>query len=134
MNHYELHKFLDFILSMDIAHNADPRAIFDPLMAGFNLWATPQFHPDDPLWIEVLPFMDRGAWTKPCAYVGTVYYMHQSKVLEFSTDAYLLQDRRLLRGWKAIHNRTVDVTWTRSITHQVFERLGLDCPEMILTD
>lgn len=120
-------KIFLFVRNYDIATNPAPEAIFDPLTSGFNIWATPEDHPAGHEWNEVVEFMDQGAYTKKCAFVGTAWWNSHEGVLELDTDAYIMQDRL---GWKPreIANRFHDVEWCKRKIEWVFEKMGATCP------
>ena len=66
---------LDLARQLDIATNPHPRAIFEAGNGGFQVWCTPQDHPQGWNGISMIP----GAFSKPCEYVGgpdsvDVYY------------------------------------------------------------
>lgn len=118
-------KIFLFIRDYDIATNPNPEAIFDPLTSGFNIWATPTDHPAGHEWNEVVGFMDQGAYTKKCAFVGTAWYDAHNGVIELESDAYILNDRL---GVKNFHNRPDDTAWLLTKIGWVFGKMGVTCP------
>lgn len=118
-----------FIRDYDIARNPAPEAIYDPLTSGFNIWATQTDHPAGEEWEKVAPFMDQGAYTKKCAFVGTAFWNSHDNIMELDTDAYIMQDRL---GWKPreIANRPIDLEWCRHKIEWVFGKMGIPCPDI----
>src|SRR5437867_3186699 len=78
--------------TLDISEEPAPRALFDPLLSGFNIWCTPEDHPVG--WEGVN--MDAGAFSKPCEYVATATWGWGGECIthiELETEAYALRDR-----------------------------------------
>ncbi|MDX1522976.1 MAG: hypothetical protein R3264_15210 [Anaerolineae bacterium] len=74
MSYYSEHQRLRPVLKkardLNISSNPAPEALFDPLPAGFNIWATPEDHPEG--WEDIE--MDQAAFSKPCAFVASVVW------------------------------------------------------------
>jgi hypothetical protein len=66
--HQRMKPVLDTVRQLDIAENPEPEAIFENGAAGFQIWCTPEDHPQG--WNDVP--MDAGAFCKLCAYVASV--------------------------------------------------------------
>lgn len=116
-----------FVRDYNIATNPAPEAIFDPLTSGFNLWATPTDHPAGHEWNDVVKFMDQGAYTKKCAFVGTAWFNSHKGIVELETDAYIMQDRMGLTP-KQIANRPADLEWCKQKIAWVFDKMSAPCP------
>jgi hypothetical protein len=115
MSYTSEHRRLSPVLAkarqLDIATNPSPEALFDALTAGFNLWCTPEDHPEG--W-EGIPLI-AGAFAKPCGFVGTATWKWEDErivAVSLDTDAYDLADQRpkiFTRKpggeWISIHNR-----------------------------
>ncbi len=132
---------------LDIANNPAPEAIFDPLSLGFNIWCTPDDHPGGD-WLKVVRYMDRGVFTKPCAFAATVFVKWDDEVeniiaMSLSTDAYALSDHlpalyissaRKHDSRRSIHNRPDDIAWARKKTAWIFAQAGVPCPAIIVEE
>ena len=89
--HQRLKPVLDTARQFDVADNPAPEAIFETGAAGFQIWCTPEDHPQG--WNDVP--MDAGAFCKPCAYVASVHWGWEEESithLVLSTDAYALRE------------------------------------------
>jgi len=120
-----------FIRDYNIATNPAPEAIFDPLVSGFNVWATPNDHPAGKEWEQAAEYMDQGAYTKKCAFVGTAFWNSHEGVLEIDTDAYILHDRL---GMKNISNRPDDIAWLLTKINWVFREMGIRVPKIRIAE
>lgn len=135
LTHLEIRKMVEFVQSLDIGTNPEPAAIFDPLIQGFNIWAIPSDHPKG--WDKVVPFMDKGAYSKRCEYVGCAFY-YPDEGIKVSTDAYAFQDHfpKEYGGYnkrnKSIHNRPEDIEWVIEKVEWVFKQINLPCPEIVV--
>ena len=112
--HLRMKSILDRARLLDIASNSDPLAVFEAGSAGFQVWCIPEDYPGG-LWEQVAERMIAGAFSKPCAYVGSCYWHWEDEQitgLVISTDAYLLRDPRLVTG-KELHNRPEDIHWLK---------------------
>jgi len=127
MNDSEIRKMINFAVSMSIATNPAPEAIFDPLAMGVNIWATPDDHPKSEDWEKVKDKMDKGAYTKKCAFVGTVWYNKFDDVLEINTSSYILKDH-LGFSYKQVVNIPADLKWCEEKMQWFFEQIGIPCP------
>src|SRR5215510_11643310 len=90
--HQRLRPVLDKARKLNITHHPAPNALFDPLLAGFNIWCTPDDQPEG--WDDVT--MSAGAFAKPCEYVGTVTWGWTDEAItrvELETEADALRDR-----------------------------------------
>lgn len=109
-------KVLELANRYDIANNPDPKAIFDPGIAGFQIWCTPDDHPAG--WSGVP--MDTGAFTKPCKYVASAMWGWEGdKIthLVLSTDAFSLREYHIKNGeygpYSKYKNRPADLSWAK---------------------
>jgi len=119
---------------LDIATNPAPEALFEALTAGFNLWCTPENHPQG--W-DGIPLI-AGAFAKTCGFIGTATWKWDDDriiAISLSTDAYELADHRpqifsrtAVKDWNSIHNRLEDLEWAEQKIHWLFEQAGLPCP------
>jgi hypothetical protein len=108
-----------------IATEPAPNAIFEALLAGFNIWCTPEDHPEG--W-EELP-MIAGAFSKPCEYVGTATWGWEDEHI-----THMLSDRDPAgRHAKAYHNRPEDVAGAVTKVGWLFSRAGIPCPPIKLS-
>src|SRR5712692_6500205 len=109
--HQRMKPVLDKARRLNIESHPAPNSIFDPLLAGFNIWCTPDDHPKG--W-EVTR-MDAGAFSKPCEYVATATWGWMDETIthvRLTTDAYALSDRdRGERRHQEYRNRPDDVEW-----------------------
>ena len=123
---------------MDIATNSSPEALFEALTAGFNLWCTPEDHPEG--W-DGVPLI-AGAFAKPCGFVGTATWKWDDErivAISLGTDAYDLADQRpetftrtTGRDWISIHNRLEDYSWAEEKIRWLFEQANLACPPIVV--
>src|SRR5437016_4913543 len=89
--HRRMQPVLDKARRLDIASHPGPNSLFDALMAGFNIWCTPDDHPDG--WEGVK--MIAGAFAKSCEYVATATWGWTDERIthiELGTAAYALRD------------------------------------------
>ena len=99
----------------NIATNPHPAALYEGSPGGLQIWCTPEDNPGG-LWKEIT--MVKGAFAKPCAFVGGVLWQcsqgKESTVLHLilTTIAYALCEENLVE-LEAIHNRPDDVSWAR---------------------
>lgn len=140
--HLRFRPVLEKAQALDIGKNPAPEALFDPLIAGFNIWCIPADHPAG--W-EVVE-MDQGAFSKPCAFVATVTWRWNEDEtdprivgLDLTTMAYALRDLTLEREdwWRKqdetlYANRPEDVTWAKAKTRWLFEAAGVRLPPIHL--
>jgi hypothetical protein len=142
MSYTSEHRSLSPVLAkarqLDIATNPAPEALFEALLAGFNLWCTLEDHPQGWAGIQLIA----GTFSKPCGFVGTVSWKWEDdRILAISldTDAYDLGDQRpQLFSRKAgkdsisIHNRPEDLEWAEKKVRWLFERAGSPCPPIVV--
>ena len=138
--HHSEHTRLQPVLALaeqyDIAENPDPLALFDAGSAGFQIWATPDDHPQGGDWREGEARMDKGAFGKPCFYVASVgWRWHEDETgphivgLQLSTDAGDLTRGQAVRGRAASYrNRPPDVAWATEKIKWLFAQAGIECP------
>lgn len=133
--------------SLDIGHSAAPKAIFDPLLQGFNIWCTPDDNPGGD-WMRVTEHMIPATFTRPCEFVATVYAEWDDDVeniiaMSLSTDAYTLADHlpriyinssRPRGNILPIHNRSDDIVWAKAKTNWLFQQAGIPCPIIIVEE
>ena len=123
---------------LDIATNPMPEALFEALTAGFNLWCTPENHPQG--W-DGIPLI-AGAFAKSCGFVGTATWEWEDKyivAISLGTDAYDLADhrpetfaRKTGKDWIGIHNRPEDLQWAEEKVHWLFAQAGVLCPGIMI--
>jgi hypothetical protein len=94
--HNRMKPVLDLARTLDIEDNPSPEALFDAGSAGFNIWCTPDDHPDDPEgWILIIDKLIPGAFIKPCGFVASVYWGWDDDCIthiRLSTSAYELEE------------------------------------------
>jgi len=123
---------------MDIATNPAPEALFEALSAGFNIWCTPEDHPQG--WEDVR--LIAGAFAKPYGFVGTVTWGWEGERIAFlslNTEAYDLADQRPERFGRTtdnsracIHNRPDDLLWAEWKIRWLFEQAEIPCPPIVV--
>jgi hypothetical protein len=123
---------------LDIATNHAPEALFESLTASFNLWCTPEDHPQG--WDGVS--LIAGAFAKPCGFVGTASWKWDDDrivAVSLGTDAYDLADccpqnfsRTAGKDWISIHNRPEDLEWSEQKIHWLFAQAGVLCPPIVI--
>ncbi len=137
--HQRMKPVLDFARQLDIATNPKPEAIFEAGNGGFQLWCTPEDHPEG--WDDIT--MNAGAFSKPCEYVGSVLWKwddDQIVALEIETSAYALADQRpgefcnltdIPQGFhrRTIFNRKADLEWLKEKVTWLFSRAGVPLPK-----
>ena len=127
--HRRLQPVLDKARRLDIATHPAPNALFEALSAGFNLWCTPDDHPDG--WDGVK--MNAGAFAKPCEYIGTATWGwtdEQITHIDLDTEAYALRDRDKPASHAetaAYHNRPEDVAWAAAKIGWLFSLVRFEC-------
>jgi len=124
--HLRLKPVLDLAREFDIATNADPQAIFEAGSGGFQVWCTPDDHPQG--WNEIR--MNSGAFSKPCEYAGGAHWKWEDEIivaLEIETTAYALSDQKPdeYRNHRAITNRAADIEWLKQKIVWLFEKAGV---------
>lgn len=125
--HKRMRPVLDLARKLDIATNPEPDALYESGSGGFQIWCTPEDHPQG--W-EGVP-MNMGAFAQPCAFVGSVIWGWEGEKithLELETEAYDLRLGKQRPPWT--RNRPEDITWAREKTHWLFERAGVPCPSI----
>lgn len=136
--HQKMQPVLDLARQLDIATNRHPAAIFEAGSGGFQVWCTPQDHPQG--WNDIV--MNSGSFSKPCEYVGSVNWKWEDDVivgLEIETSAYALADqkpdeycnltdipRHFQRG--TIFNRAADIEWLQEKIAWLFAEAGVSLP------
>ena len=128
--HRRLQPVLDKARRLDIASEPAPNALFEALSAGFNLWCTPDDHPDG--WDDIP--MDAGAFAKPCEYVANATWGwtdEQITHVELDSEAYALRDRvkpGSHRERLSFRNRPEDVAWAAAKVAWLFSLVAIACP------
>lgn len=126
--HKRMKPVLDLARKLDIASNPDPTALYETGNAGFQVWCTPDDHPEG--WEGVQ--MNAGAFSKPCEYVGSVHWKWEGEqivALEISTTAYALADQEPGKySRQAITNREADIEWLVDKIAWLFEKAGVALP------
>lgn len=133
--HQRMKPVLDLARKLDIATNPHPRAIFEVGSGGFQVWCTPADHPTG--WNGIT--MDRGAFSKPCAYVGSVHWKWEEETivgLDIETSAFALADQKpdeycnltdipasLQR--RTIFNRDADIAWLKEKISWLFKEAAV---------
>jgi len=128
--HRRMKPVLDAARRLDIATNPDPEAIFEAGNGGFQIWCTPDDHPQG--WGGVP--MDQGAFSKPCAYVASVRWGWEGERivhLWLSTDAYALGDHEKV-GRYAYHNHPEDLGWAEGKARWLFDHGGVPMPPIVI--
>jgi hypothetical protein len=129
---------LDLTRQLDIATNPDPSAIFEAGSGGFQVWCTPEDHPEG--WNGIV--MNSGAFSKPCEYVGSVLWAWEEDsivALEIETSAYALADQMpdeycnlddIPAGFNrcTIFNRDADIEWLKEKIAWLFAEAGVPLP------
>ncbi len=130
--HQRMRPVLEKARRLDIASHPAPKALFEALPTGFNIWCTPNDHPTG--WEGIK--MEAGAFSKPCEYVGTALWGwagEQITHIELETEAYALRDRD--RGhYRGYHNRLDDVLWAAAKVAWLFSLAGVACPPLKIAD
>lgn len=136
--HRRMAPILEKAHQLDIASNPAPEALFEALLAGFNLWCTPEDHPQG--W-DGIPLI-AGAFAKPCGFVGTVTWKWESErivAISLETDAYDLADQRpekygrtISNSRACIYNRPDDLLWAERKIRRLFEQAGFSCPPIVV--
>ncbi|CAG0986683.1 hypothetical protein ANAEL_02062 [Anaerolineales bacterium] len=130
MTHYSEHlkmkPALDLARKLDIATNPDPQAIFEAGSGGFQVWCTPEDHPQGWDGIQMIS----GSFSKPCEFVGSVHWNWEDETivgLAIEADAYALKDQQpdKYRSNRAISNRTEDIEWLKGKVAWLFEKAGV---------
>ena len=130
--HRRMKPVLDLARELDIASNPAPEAIFEAGSGGFQIWCTPEDHPQG--WNGVA--MSQGAFSKPCSYVASVHWGWEGdriSHLALSTDAYDLSDHHG-GGRHAYHNRTPDVAWAKEKIVDLFSQAGVIMPPIRVSE
>jgi hypothetical protein len=131
--HHRLAPVLAKARQLDVATNPAPEALFEALSAGFNVWCTPEDHPQG--W-DGIPLI-AGAFAKPCGFVGTATWGWEGERITFlflAIDAYDLADQRpeqygrtASNSRACIHSRLEDLDWAEEKVRWLFERAGVSC-------
>jgi hypothetical protein len=132
--HKRMKPVLDLARQLDIASNPDPTALYEAGNAGFQLWCTPDDHPQG--WENIR--MNAGAFSKPCEYVGSVHWKWQGEqivALEISTTAYAFADQKPGKySRQTITNREADIEWLLDKIAWLFEKAGVALPSCETVD
>ncbi len=133
--HQRMKPVLDLARQFDIATNPHPSAIFEAGNGGFQVWCTPQDHPQGWNGISMIP----GAFSKPCEFVGSVLWKwddDQIIGLQIETTAYTLAEqmpdeycnlKEIPEGFNrhTIFNRDADIEWLKEKVTWLFETAGV---------
>jgi len=132
--HKRIQPVLDLARQLDIATNPHPAAIFEAGNGGFQIWCTPYEHPKG--WDDIV--MNRGAFAKPCEYVGSVHWKWEEEsivALEIETSAYALADQKPGEysatpqpGHRTIFNRDADIEWLKEKITWLFAKAHVSLP------
>jgi len=136
--HRRMAPVLEKARQLDIATNPTPEALFEPLLAGFNIWCTPEDHPQG--W-DGVP-LTAGAFAKPCGFVGTATWKWEDErivAISLDTDAYDLADhrpevfaRQSVGDWISIHNCLEDIAWAERKIGWLLDQAGGPCPPIVV--
>lgn len=116
--HRRMRPVLGLARQLDIATNPAPEAIFEPGIAGFQIWCIPADHPKG--WENIA--MTTGAFSKPCEYVASVGWGWEDEIIThliLTTDAYALGQN--LHS----HNRPDDLAWAKRKIGWLFKRANV---------
>lgn len=133
--HQRMKPVLDLARKLDIATNPHPAAIFEAGNSGFQIWCTPEDHPQG--WKDIV--MNPGAFSKPCEYVGSAQWKWDEErivALEIETSAYALADQKpeefcnltdIPRDFqrRTIFNRDADIEWLKEKITWLFAEAGM---------
>ena len=124
--HLRMKPVLDLARQLDIAINPHPHAIFEAGSGGFQVWCTPDDHPQG--WSGIR--MNSGAFSKPCEYLGGAHWKWEHEMIvgiEIETTAYALSDQKPdeYRSRHAITNRAADIEWLKQKIAWLFEKAGV---------
>lgn len=124
--HLRLKPMLELARQLDIATNPHPQAIFEAGNGGFQVWCTPDDHPQG--WNGIS--MISGAFSKPCEYAGSAHWKWEDETivgLEIETTAYALADQKPgeYRNRRAIFNREADIEWLKKKIAWLFAKTGV---------
>jgi hypothetical protein len=135
--HRRMEPVLEAARALDIATNPAPEAIFEAGSGGFQIWCTPDDHPEE--WNDVP--MTKGAFSKPCSYVASVFWGWEGERIThlcLSTDAYELSDHlgsaegAQSEGRYALHNRPEDLAWAETKVRHLFQLAGVRIPPIVV--
>jgi len=121
--HLRVKPVLDKARQFDIAENPAPEAIFETGAAGFQIWCTPEDHPQG--WNDVP--MDAGAFCKPCAYVASVHWGWEEESITYlalSIDAYAMREQQG-ESYADVHSRPEDIAWAKRKINWLFAQAGV---------
>ena len=124
--HQKMKPVLDKAREFAIATNPAREALFDAGNAGFQIWCTPEDHPEG--W-ENIP-MDAGAFSKPCEYVASVRWGWENETithLVLSTDAFAWSEFQARERYTG-HNRPEDLTWAQEKIRWLFTQAEVPLP------
>lgn len=138
--HQRIKSVLDLAHQLDITTNPHPSAIFKTGNGGFQVWCTPQDHPQGWNGITMIP----GSFSKPCELVGSVYWRwddDQIVALTIEMTAYALAEQKpdeycnlkeILQGsnHRTIFNRDADIDWLKEKVTWLFETAGVPLPPL----
>lgn len=133
--HKRLRPVLDMANKYDIAENPAKEALFESLLSGFQIWCTPDDHPKGEEWDRV--DWSAGAFSKPCCYVGAVFWGWQGETithLELETDTFdLVDDGFALRRTDERKNRPEDIAWATKKIKWLFRQAKIECPAIVVS-
>jgi hypothetical protein len=130
--HRRIKPVLDWAGKLDIGENPAPEALFEPGGAGFQIWCTPDDHPQG--WDGLT--MSMGSFTKPCAYVASAWWGWEGETITsvcLMTDAYELLKQTIPTGrLPRTHNRRSDIAWAKKKIRFLFRQAGVPCPPIMV--
>jgi hypothetical protein len=129
--HKRMKAILDLAERLCIEKNSSPEALYAAGNGGFNIWCTPEDHPQG--W-EGLP-MIAGAFAKPCESVASVLWGWENEAIThvvLTTDAFALMERDARRRdhkpYAEYRNRREDLEWSEGKIAWLFQKAGLLVP------
>jgi hypothetical protein len=121
---------LRLVKVFDISENPDSEALYDPRPAGFNIWCTPNDHPEGKEW-ENGDLYTKGTYAQKCSFVGSVTWGWTGEKithLVLETMSYEIMDANPGMSYSDVRNRPNDVEWAIKKTTELFSGA---CVEML---
>lgn len=133
----KMRSVIELATQLDIATNPDPRAVFQACRSGFQVWCTPEDHPQGEGWNNIQ--MTAGAFCKACEFLGMVIWKwEEDRIIGISleTSAYALSDQKSHRysgernipegaARRTIFNRSEDIEWLKEKVTWLFAEAGI---------
>jgi hypothetical protein len=124
----------ELVLTLDVSENPSPDALYDPLLAGFNIWCTPNDHPEGDEWKNKALYT-KGTYAQKCSFIGSVTWGWTGERIthiDLETMAYEIMDANPGMSYKDIKNRPNDVEWAIKKTTELFSRAGVKMLPVVL--